>query len=172
MLLDLKQRGCRGSRAVMVLTATGSGRRGPWRDAGARTGQRRGAATLARSLEPDEADAMARDLARGRRVQAAACPARTWQRRFLAAETTAREIESSERDHQVRERDREGEERDEAGPGRGRWRARLAGSAKSAGRPRARGWIEELGSWARGGCRGRAQSCCRSPTVRRGWPEV
>ena len=90
-LLDLKQRGCRGSRAVMVLTATGSGRRGPWRDAGAGTGQRRGAATLARSLEPDEADAMARGLARGQRIQAAECPARTWQWRFLAAETTERE---------------------------------------------------------------------------------
>ena len=92
-LLDLKQRGCRGSRAVMVLTAMGSGRRGPWRDAGAGTGQRRGAATLARSLEPDEANEMARDLARGRRIQAAACPARTWRRRFLAAETTERERE-------------------------------------------------------------------------------
>ena len=70
-----------------------------------------------------------------------------------------RERESCERDHQVRQRNREGEERDEAGPGRGRRRARLAGLAKSTGRPRARGWIEELGSWTRGGWRGRARSC-------------
>ena len=60
---------------------------------GAGTDQRRGAATLARSLEPDEAEATARGLARGRRIQAAECPARTWQWRFLAAETTERERE-------------------------------------------------------------------------------
>ena len=50
--------------------------------------------------------------ARGRRIQAAARPARTWRRRFLAAETTERE--SCERDHQGRERDRDLKEQAEA----------------------------------------------------------